>query len=134
MVNRQCVLVQEDPSGQAQETPIWAVLGSEGMYRYGVRNHAEEDISQWNNDSSPNGNLQSSQNYYTPDGSNSLSNGRNSLNTMTARRLNFENRGLQSGQRIKEIQRSIFSPMRSLEMTCTASTSHELPESLQPRF
>ena len=101
-----------------------AYLGSEGIYRYGVRNHAEEDISQWNNDRSPNENLQSSQNYYTPDASSLLSSSRNSLNSMTARRLNFENRGLQSGQRIKEIQRSIFSPMRSLEMTCTASTSH----------
>jgi len=32
-------------------------LGSEEIYRYGVRNHAEEDISQWNNDSSLNENL-----------------------------------------------------------------------------
>ena len=108
-------------------------LGSEGIYRYGVRNHAEEDISQWNNDSSPNENLQSPQNYYTPDASTLISSSRNPLNSMTARRLNFENRGLQSGQRIKEIQRSIFSPMRSLEMSCTAPTSHELPESLQPK-
>jgi len=57
-------------------------LGSEGIYRYGVRNHAEEDISQWNNDSSPNGNLHNSLNYYTPDESYSLSRSRNPMNSM----------------------------------------------------
>ena len=57
-------------------------LGSEGIYRYGVRNHAEEDISQWNIDSSPNRNLHNSLNCYTPDESYSLSSSRNPMNSM----------------------------------------------------
>jgi len=71
-------------------------LGNEGIYRYGVINHADDVISQWNN-GSPNENLQYSQNYYTPDGRSSFSSGRNPTNSMTARRFDFENRGLQSG-------------------------------------